>query len=322
MEGNPTAPAVRKRVLMTGSPFYTREIQAVALPRDRWQASIIDPTSVPNRWLRTFRLGLGLWRTDIWYSTGGVSNARMEWGVRAAVALGTPTVIHWIGTDVLEAGAYFATRRTFLHLVATRLEHWATSPGLVAELGDIGIPATFVPRTSLKRRAYLSQSLPALSSEFTIVTSIDPERPEFYGWPLIRRLALELPDVRVIVIRASQEDLPDVPTNVQCLGWVTDTLEVYLQATVAVRMTRHDGYSGSILEPLALGRHAIWTHPFPGCLLARDYSDLLAHVIELLRRHRDGTLRANLTGRAYIAEHLAPDALSSNLERGLRRLCV
>ena len=303
---------------MTGSPFYTRQMNAVALSDDRWQIRLVDSISVPSRWRHTPSVLTGLLRADVWYSCGGATSWKAALIASAALHLRIPTVMHWIGSDVLEARDYFRRRQSFRRHIADRFEHWATAPWLADELRDLGIEASVMPLTSLKRKAYLSMPIPSLPNQFTLLTSIDPTRPEFYGWPHVVRLAKDFPDITVHVLRATADQLPDTPPNVHFLGWLEDTFEAYQHCTVAVRMTVHDGYSASVQEPLALGRYAIWTYPFPGSLPARDYPTLHAHVSDLLQRHRRGVLAPNHAGRAFIAEHLDPGVLAKKFEDRLR----
>ena len=103
-------------------------------------------------------------------------------------------------------------------------------------------------------------------------------------------------------------------------GAVDDIEAIYARCTVAVRMTRHDGLTGSIQEPLLLGRHAIWTYPFPGVRQAEDYPALRLHIEQLLELHESGRLDLNLEGRHHIQEHLHPETLAQDVRRRLTSL--
>jgi hypothetical protein len=83
-------------------------------------------------------------------------------------------------------------------------------------------------------------------------------------------------------------------------------------------MTEHDGYGGTVQEALSLGRYAIWTYPFPGAFLARDYSSLSYYVSHLYNLHKEGNLTINEVGRTYMLENMHPKYLIANIAQGLR----
>jgi hypothetical protein len=303
-------------LFLSGSPGFVAQSKDIALTHPDWAVEVVDFTRTRSRILQSVLLTRALRRADLWYQIGGYFSAKHEMAYRLALGLGVPVTIQWLGADVLLAKRHFkpGCRRTRL---AQRMTHLAVAPWLADELRTLGVNATFLPRTSRTRREFLQSEPPALREQFTVVTYIVEEQPDLYGWQHIRRLAMEFPDIEVLVSRAEGKFASDAPGNVKFLGWVSDVRDVYARATVAVRMTTHDGYAGSIQEPLLLGRYAIWTYPFPGVLVARDYDELRSHIVELRGRHRSGALSLNLAGRDYIRRHMDPDALILRLRAEL-----
>jgi len=233
--------------------------------------------------------------------------------------LGIPIVIHWIGTDVLNVTKYFDKNPGSIK-VAQRFIHWATAPWLVDELRELGIEASFVPSPSKKRSMFLSQAPPKLPNRFTILTYIPDSKPEFYGWDRILRLAKDFPEIDIVVVRGEGKFIKDFPPNIKFLGWVDNMYDIYKNCTAVVRITKHDGYAGTILEPLILGRYAVWTYPFPGVHQAQDYSSLRSYIESLLKLHRKGLLKINTKGREFIQQNLNPELLSIQLQEKIIKI--
>lgn len=301
---------------MSGSPFFNRQTAEIALSSEYWCVTYWNSSQIPFKPLAVSAFIKALLQNDLWYQCGGIYSWKTEIACRVALAFGVPTVIHWIGTDVTAFRTYVRKRPKLVNMLR-QIFHWATAPWLVEELSQLGIESTLVPFTSQKRKAYLSMCPPELPRQFTILTSIPSERLDFYGWGNILKLAHDFPEITFNVLRATGEGTRNKPSNLNFLGWVEDTFGVYKNSTVAVRMTEHDGYSGSIQEPLALCRHAIWTYPFPGALLTKDYPTLHRHIAGLLQLHQKGLLKKNEEGRQFMMKNLNPDTLARNLESAL-----
>jgi hypothetical protein len=301
---------------MSGDPYFVAQTREIAFSHPGWRTVVMDLTESRPRLMKALSMARALPRVDAWYQCGGHLLLHHQLGFRYALRLGIPIVLHWIGTDVLKAPPSLASGGGLLKL-ARRMTHWVTAPWLAEELSRIGIDADFVPFTGQKRKAYLASVPPRLPSRFTVVTGIPEERPNFYHWPDISRLAAEFPEIEVLVVRAEGGFAAGCPPNVRFLGWVQNMYDVYARSTVAVRMTRHDGYTGSVQEPLILGRHVVWTYPFPGALLARDYDDLRGHIRRLIELHDNGRLEINLEGRDYIRRNLDPDQLAAGMRNKL-----
>jgi hypothetical protein len=311
-------PSAKVSLLMTGSPYFNRQTLEFVLSSEHWRVTLLDSSQINFKPLYVPVFIKALLQNDLWYSCGGIGSWRAAFLCRIAVALGLPTVIHWIGTDVLNYQTYAQKHPGIVNIVR-HVSHWATAPWLVEELSQLGIEATLVPFASQKRKNYLSLPPPEFPKHFTVLTTIPGERLDFYGWENILKLAHDFPEITFNVLRATGEAIKNKPVNLNFLGWVEDTFEVYKNSTVAVRMTKHDGYSGSIQEPLALGRYAIWTYPFPGALIAKDYQTLHSHVADLLLLHKKGLLKTNEEGRQFIKQNLNPDRLARNFESALYR---
>lgn len=306
------------RIAVTGTPYFVREVGRIAFDASSWSAPEMPSRRDASGWTRFFETLEGF---DVWYRIGGLfARGWMEKYARA-VRLGIPVVVHWTGSDVL-ALARFLRRHAGARDHARRFAHWATAPWLVDELAALGIEASFVPFPIHKRVRYVEQTPPPLPERFAVYTYVPDESPRLYGWGHVRRLARAFPEIDVHVARGEGRGLRRAPRNVHFWGWVEDLDELYARTTVAVRMTRHDGLTGTVQEPLLLERHAVWTYPFPGALRAKSYRELAAHVGRLLDLHRAGRLEPNRDGRRYVRDHLDPNALARDVRDRMRTIAA
>lgn len=305
------------RLMLTGLKYFVYQLLETAFSTDEWMVFTPRLEQVSSRLHRLIVVLAHLPRVDLWYQIGGyVGRGRIY---KLANILGVPVVTHWVGSDVLSAQQYF--RDHVEHLRSQlRITHWAGAPWLVDELGQVGIEAKFVPLPLKTVSIFLSQEPPPLPNNFKIMTYLSDQRPTFYGWDYIQRLAEDFPDVEIIIIGSTGNFAGHHPKNVRFLGWVDNVFPVLADCVVVVRMTEHDGYGGTVQEALSLGRYAIWTYPFPGAFVAKDYASLFYHVRRLHKLHKIGRLSINRVGRAYMLEHMHPRRLAAKIAQGLREI--
>lgn len=301
------------RILVTGEPYFVRQLEhqlSGYLPHAVWLPEL-DRLS---RWRKTVRLFRELLRADVWYQLHGC--AGRGWNCELALRLGKPVVLHWLGTDVSDALRYFRAHPEHLPTLR-RMTHWTFSPWLVEELAALGIQAEFRPFPQAKVIRYLQQETPPLPETFTVVTYIPDDRPDFYGWEAILHLAQRFPHLPVRVLKAEGHFASEVPSNITFLGWIEDPYPVLKNATLLVRITQHDGYSGMVQEALALGRYVIWTYPAPGVRQVRSETELMEQVQTLYEAHQRGTLALNLEGRSFVEKELHPRRAAERIVQGL-----
>lgn len=304
------------RILITGLEYFTEQVNETILASSN---DLAVHRLCFNQTFSSFRrlavLIKSIAKADLWYQIGGYAGRGRIY--KLAHVLDKPVILHWVGTDVLQAKYYFKQHPEYLQSQKC-LVHWAGAPWLVDELEEIGINAYFIPLPLKTVGVFLAENPPpSLPKEFRILTYMSDQRPEFYGWRYILHLAQEFPDVEIIVIGATGSFADDKPPNVHFLGWVKDTFPVFADCTVLVRMTEHDGYGGTVQEALSLGRYAIWSYPFPGAFEAKDYLSLRDHISYLYDRHKKGVLPINKAGRTYMLSNMNPTHLGSNIVQGL-----
>jgi hypothetical protein len=308
-------PKKRLRLLLTGLEYFVRQLMETVFSSGEYVVLVPRLNQVSSRFGRLTMLLENLFRVDLWYQIGGYAGHGRIY--KLTNMLGVPVVLHWVGSDVLVAQRYFERHPEHLPPKA-KVIHWAGAPWLVDELKQIGINAQFVPLPLKTVGIFLSQDPPPLPKNFKILTYLSDQRPAFYGWDHILLLAKDFPYIEIIVIGATGSFVRHHPPNVRFLGWVSDTFPVFADCTVIIWMTEHDGYGGTVQEALSLGRYAIWTYPFPGAFLAKDYSSLFYHVSYLYNLHKEGNLTINQVGRTYMLENMHPKHLSAKIAQGLR----
>jgi Glycosyl transferases group 1 len=284
---------------MIGYPHFVNMLAPV-LSSDEF---CFEPTENHNVLARVWEYA----RASAVYCMHGVAT-RFRGG-ELALLLGRPVVMHWIGTDVLVARSAH-TQGLFARKLVDSCVHWCEVPWISEELRSMGIWADVVPLAS----TLIPEEPPVLPAEFRVLTYLG-NRPDFYGYQAIRRLALEFPHLPFIVVGDSGLRNEDVPPNLTLLGRVSNISHQYAQASVLIRMTDHDGLSFMVLEALAHGRHVVWSYPFEGCMRATNYDMLRCHVETLVRQHQQGELTLNAAGLGFVRREYDPSQIASNIRR-------
>lgn len=219
--------------------------------------------------------------------------------------LGVPTVIVWIGTDVL-LRAPKASRE-----VTELAWHWCVAPWLRDELAEVDIEAQVLRLTPPQ----VPEVAPPFPADLTVLAYAIDGRSDLYGLDFVLELARRRPDVRFLLVGAASMDA--LPENVRALGWVGDPGQVMAQTTLYLRPTSHDGLSNLVLEALAHGRYVLWTYPFPGVERADTVEAAEAVIDDLSRRHAAGALRLNHHGRGAVLEMFEPARVRDDIVEGL-----
>lgn len=216
----------------------------------------------------------------------------------AARSRGVPAVCQWIGSDVLELAAWPRRGPALLRVLGGCVKvHVANARWLAAEVAGHGV-----------RVAMTNASVPLvgpdepaeLPDELTVVAYLTPEIFDFYGGPMLMRLAGQMPGVRFLVVGSDGAGI-DSPGNVEWLGFVQDMGPIYRQATVLVRPTRHDGLSKMVVEALLNGRYVVWSRWLPGVVRA-SAPEAVADAVEALAGQR----QLNLVGMRWARQAYSP----------------
>ena len=304
-------------LLVTGSPYYVQWEYEVYNSWPDWDVHPWPLSSIPGGILSAKQaeaLSEHFSKVDVWYQIGGHGLRRRDAAFRTAHDLGVPIVIRWMGSDIAIMKSHFDRNPQSIGMVQ-EFFHLCAAPWFIEELRQIGIDGEFLPITTMRRRAFLEMEVPPHPDRFTVLSYIPDGKLGLYGWPIIASLAEAFPDIDFVIAAGTGDSFGDVPANVRLLGWCDDMYDAYRACSVVVRMTEHDGYSGMVQEALLLGRHVVWTYPFPGAIQAIDGATLHRQIRNLLSLHLTGELEVNREGREYIRRHLTPEVLCDRIRR-------
>lgn len=258
-------------------------------------------------------LGKGLRRLVLFFRLG----LPVDWAHDATARLRPSRcdVYYWIGTDVLrtlEAVANGAlTRRS--HARITGALNLAVAPHLVAELESAGIPAQHVPFPA--GALAIPEEAPPLPEQMTAISYVPDTRRDFYGVATLIDAARALPEIRFRFFRGAGEDVPDLPKNVEFLGFVEDMHDVYATSSVVIRLVEHDGDSSVIAEGLLYGRPVIYSYSTPHTIHVPfgDTDGLVRELSALLQQHQAGGIPLNSQGREWAMREYDPERRLTNL---------
>lgn len=216
-------------------------------------------------------------------------------------------LMYWTGSDVL--GALQDLKENHNHkTLPEQIVHIAAAPWLANELGGAGVQAMFISLSAVPFvRIDLSEEVPPLPQEFTVLTYVPDSAVSLYGGEHIKSLARDFPMIKIKILASTGGWWPDPPPGVQFLGWVSDPRELYVQSTVLIRMVAHDAIGGTVQEAMSYGRHVIWSYPLDGVRTARDYPTLRGHIEELLEAHRRSDQKINMEGIEAVKNNFLPE---------------
>ena len=154
-----------------------------------------------------------------------------------------------------------------------------------------------------------------------MLTYLATGRFEFYGGDVILEAARRLPGVRFDVVGTTDAPERQSPPNVRWHGWVTDMPRFYANATVVVRIPRHDGLGETVVEGLLNARHVLYTHEVPHVRTVRPASaeTVVTALVALRDDHLAHRLEPNLAGRVYALEAFDEARLTARLAALLRQ---
>jgi Glycosyl transferases group 1 len=287
------------RIAVAGSELFAERTVALLKSTGLDARRLVSGRSRRRNWKHALEVDLFLFVSG---------RARLHKLQRHLANLGVPTLIRWIGSDVVldSVNASATVKRDAFH--------WCVTPWLQTELAEAGIVADVVPLTltAVPRRE------PELPAEFTVLAYLPDHRSDFYGRDFIAELARRHPGVRFRLIAATSDE--GLPSNVSALGWVDDMESLMAETTVYVRPTGHDGLSNLVLEALAFGRYVLWSYPFPGVETAGTLEAADEWLSGLHDRHVRRQLAPNHQGREAVMEMFNPEAVREDIRQRLEAI--
>jgi hypothetical protein len=310
-----------RRVLVHGTPFFGK-LFTETMGGEGWSFRYHPDDGALN----LAKMLLDLRACDIVYQICG----RVTLGkfLQATKYLGKKrVVVHWIGSDVLEAHPTVQAGKADPWLTRAAL-HWAETPWVAREVEALGVSCEMMALPGARLPAAVSP-LPARFSVLVYIPGAymctyygaEPMNVStFYGLELILEVARELSHIDFHLVGLTPDQLEDAPGNLHVHGRVRDMTELYHQATVLWRPVRHDGLSFMVLEALAHGRHVLWSYDFPGCTKVASAAAASGQIVRLYEAHQQGQLTANGLGARIVAKDYAPHHLKRKIHQRLEEL--
>ncbi len=296
-----------KRILVTGAIPYWNRVTARLLQRAGISYDILDRYDFIKiiGWALTGRFR----RYDYIYQVCAINN----WIVSLLMMLlRKPFIIHWIGTDVLSFSSEKASKgwrnRITRTLVYSRTKlHIADSKYLLDELRQLGIDASVV---CLFPERIEADAMP-LPKKFTVLSYWPNYAKDYFAAETVYRLARDFPETEFQILKATGDRTISLG-NLKFLGPRDDMEKVYAQASVLIRLPKHDSLSAMVLEMLARGRYVIYNKDFPYCHQAGGYDDAKKALVDIMKLPEP-----NYKGSQFVRENFSVSEESRKLKAAL-----
>lgn len=228
-------------------------------------------------------------------------------------------IVHWIGTDVLDALNESDKKSRFLKLDSAiwkrlflrkqkrgGLINFAGSPWLVNELASLGIIATYLPLTTIGGNK-LNSTRSEIIKDVDFLSYVPYNRFHFYGGDKIINLAERWPEYTFLLIHPDLDEVPldlsqKMPSNMILSSRIDSEKmsEMYRRSKYFIRYTKHDGLSLSVLEALSYKLHVLWTYDFPHTIKIES----LDQISNLIPKLVEGW-SPNNAGYTYVTENFS-----------------
>lgn len=296
----------KKRILIVGLPLFAKRVQKSLSQFDENNNYLVFNTYY-NFWDR-LKFLFHIPKADVVYSINGTLSGSKVFDL--AFKYNKKIVLHWVGTDVLQAKEQHQNGRYDKRFF--NVTHLADAPWLVDELREIGIHAEvrFLSGYQTHKNA------PPLPAQFEVLTYIPENKGEFYGKNEIMELAQKMPDV-TFKIAGTSSPWVGATANIKFLGWVENLSAEIENSVVCIRYLKHDGMSQFVLESLTLGRHVLYNYKMKGVIHVPALRQMVDALMELKQKFDAGNLELNTVGRQFIENECNEKAVLSDLKNSI-----
>jgi len=299
------------KVLIIGLPYFAKKVANSLTESDNKNQYLFFNTYEGK--FDKLRFLCNLLSADVVYSIGGAIAGSKA--INLALYLRKRVVMHWTGTDVLNAVSDFRCGKVNKRFIA-EISHFCEAPWFLNELEVIGIKANILRIIGFKMATEEFSEFP---SKFSVFSYVGKGREKFYGIDEIIQLANDFPDVEVKLAGISRYATP-IPKNLKLLGWVDDMNAQYKDCVLFLRLPKHDGLSYSVREALVNGRYVGYSYKMAHTLYTPSYSKLKEIVLELKKQHEQGFLKVNAAGSIYVKENYSEDVVNLTLSKKLENI--
>ena len=256
-----------------------------------------------SKWDKLLTLPDLLW-ADTVYHLYGVDLNRVVL-LRIAKLLKKKIILHWIGTDVMEATEQYQKDHRILNEQYPHID-LADAEYLRTELEDIGIHAAFVPIVSFD----LNYPVQPAPEKHMVLSYIPETREQFYGMEILKELARRHPEVPFCIVANDGKNDSNKLPNIHYMGRVgrQEMAELYGKCSVLFRYPKHDGMSVMVLEAMGLGRQVIYRYPFAHVITPEN--DSIEAIDAALQKVLSEPPKVNQEGSDYVKREFTKEKIS------------
>lgn len=213
-------------------------------------------------------------------------------------------IVHWVGADSWLANKKFHLK-LYSKLFKNKIElHISIEKEIAKRLELLGIKSIIYPLPVATH--YNLEPLP-LKKQILVYA---PDKEDYYwkrfNGELIKRIVNEFPNVSFIILKNSGKKFSE--PNVKCFTWVKDMKKMYKNSLGMIRISEHDGFPGTIVETLSMGRYFVYSQEFPFCKKATNFDELKKSIKEIINESK-----LNVSGREYVEKEYGLDSIAEGL---------
>lgn len=297
------------KIVIVGLPYFAAKIAQELSEVDKKNLYVAIDTSA-GVWQK-LRFVWHIISAKVLYFIGGQPySGKVLWLTRL---LKKKVVMHWVGTDVLNAQKLYKSGALSSELLS-KTQHFCEVDWVQKELLEIGIQAEMVQIASFPDSASVPPPLP---EKFSILFYMGEGREHFYGIDKLIELAKAFPAIPINIVGASKSSVV-LPSNIHLLGWIQDMDKAYRDSVLVLRFPEHDGLSFSVLEALSYGRYVGYIYNFYGTNHIPGVREAHALIKSLLDLHSAGSLGINIGGYEFILKNYRRDLVMRILAEKLQ----
>lgn len=290
------------KIIVIGLPLFAERVASNLSKFDPYNTYISLDTYYSKK--NKLKYLYHLLSADIIYSINGTYVKSFT--VDIALRLGKKVILHWVGTDLLKAKKAFSSNSHYSPYIE-KCTHWAEVSWIKKDLEEIGIQSEIVNFAGFD----VNKEPDKVPNEFSVLTYISKDLPEFYGINSIVELAKRYPNVSFKVM-GCKLDYADCP-NLKFLGWVNNVPQLIDESVVCIRYIEHDGLSNFVLETLSKGKRIIYSNDFPGVDYCPNDEVLYERFKSIYEDFNNGTLMPNTEGYLHIKKEFSSEYIFGGL---------
>ena len=292
------------KIILVGLPYFTSHLNeklSTAYPEHQFMAlDTYYNKKDKTRYLKE------ILTADVLHSINGTIEKSMV--IELALKLKKKVIMHWVGTDLLQAEKAFAEGKFKAQFIEKPI-HLTDTPWFVERLKKLNIAqAEFIPLKGFP--AELQPS--SLPQHFSVLCYLPENRAEFYGIQQAIEIATALPDVTFNWV-GIENWKHNLPANIHMHGWIDNMSEFIRNTVVSLRMPQADGLSFFVLENLYQGRYVAYNQNFEHSYTSVSTEDFVQYIRKLKDRFEAEQLEANHTGAQAVQEQFAEKKVYSKI---------